>query len=141
MRGDRYPQRFEFGWPPLWVELLGWLLVLLLLAALVGLIVWAIVRSTGRRGAPSAFGPSGPSGPSGAWSPEWSRQGPDQALQAARLRYAQGEISRDEYARLVADLGGQVPGPAGPRPGQAPPAPPPGQPPAAPPASGPTQQL
>jgi hypothetical protein len=139
MRGDRYPQRFEFGWPPLWVELLGWLLVLGLLAALVGLIVWAIVRSTGRRGAPSAFGASGPSG---AWSPEWSRQGPDPALQAARLRYAQGEISRDEYARLAADLGGQVPGPAGPRPGQAPPAPPPGQPPAAPPpASGPTQQL
>jgi hypothetical protein len=141
MRGDRYPQRFDFGWPPLWLELLGWLLVVLLIAALVGLIVWAITRSTGRRGAPSAFGPSRPSG---AWSPEWSRQGPDQALQAARLRYAQGEISRDDYARLVADLGGQVPAAAGPpRSSQAPPGPPPGQPPAAPPPATepPTQQV
>ena len=134
---DRYPQRFEFGWPPLWMELLGWLLLLLLLAALICLAVWAITRATGRRGAPSAFGPTA------ARAPEWSRQGPDQALQAVRLRYAQGEISRDEYVRLVADLGGQLPAPSGPPPGQAPPGPPPGQAPAAPPpASGPsTQQL
>jgi hypothetical protein len=120
------------------MELLGWLLLLLLLAALIGLAVWAIMRATGRRGAPGAFGSGA------AWSPEWSRQGPDQALQAARLRYAQGEISRDEYARLVADLGGQVPAAAGPpRPSQAPPSPPPGQPPAAPPPASepPTQQV
>jgi uncharacterized membrane protein len=135
---DRYPQRFEFGWPPLWMELLGWLLLLLLLAALIGLAVWAITRATGRRGAPSAFGPTA------ARAPEWSPQGPDQALQAVRLRYAQGEISRDEYVRLVADLGGQLPAPSGPAPGQAPPGPPPGQAPAAPPpaSGGPsTQQL
>jgi uncharacterized membrane protein len=121
---DRYPQRFEFGWPPLWMELLGWVLLLLLLAALIGLAVWAITRATGRRGTPSAYG-------AGAWPPEWSRQGPDQALQAARLRYAQGEISREEYARLVADLGGQPLGPPSPPAGQAPPAAPPpaGEPP------------
>jgi uncharacterized membrane protein len=118
MMRDRYPQRFDFGWPPLWLELLGWLLLLLMLAALIGLAVWAITRATGRRGTPGAFGPSA------AWPAEWSRQGPDQALQAARLRYAQGEITREEYMRLVADLGGQVPAPSGPPPGQPPPAPP-----------------
>ena len=119
----RYPDGFEHGWPPLWVELLGWLLLLLVLAALIGLAVWAIMRVSDRRGATTAY-----RGATAAWSPEWSRQGPDQAMQAVRLRYAQGEITREEYARLVADLGGQVPAPP---PGQAqapPPAPPPSPP-------------
>jgi hypothetical protein len=138
---DRYPQRFEFGWPPLWLELLGWLLLLLVLAAVVGATVWAIMRlSGGRRGPGTAFGPTA------GWSPEWSRQGPDQAVQAVRLRYAQGELTREEYARLMADLGGQVPAPPGPPAGPPPgPAagPPPGQAPGPPPpASGPpTREL
>jgi hypothetical protein len=35
----------------------------------------------------------------------WGR--PD-ALEVARLRYAQGAIGRDEYVQLVQDLGGEV---------------------------------
>jgi uncharacterized membrane protein len=131
---DRYPDGFEGGWHPFWVELFGWLLLLLVLAAVIGVAVWAAMRLGGRRGTmTTSYG-----GATGAWSPEWSRPpGPDQALQAVRLRYAQGEITREEYARLVADLGGQVPGPP---PAQGPPpAPPPGQ--APPPAAPPTQQL
>jgi uncharacterized membrane protein len=130
---DRYPERFDFGWPPLWLELLGWLLLLVMVAALIGLAVWAITRATGRRGPSTAFGPNP------AWSPEGSRQGSDQALQAVRLRYAQGEITREEYVRLVADLGGQVPAPSGPPPGPPPASPSPAN---APPTSAPpTQQL
>jgi uncharacterized membrane protein len=37
-------------------------------------------------------------------------RGPDPAA-IARMRYAQGEISRDEYVQLAQDLGGE-PGPA-----------------------------
>jgi hypothetical protein len=33
----------------------------------------------------------------------------DAALQAVRLRYARGEISREEFAQLIQDLGGAVP--------------------------------
>jgi uncharacterized membrane protein len=100
------------------MELLGWLLFVLLLAAAVALVVWAILRLTGRRGVSAVAGP-----PRG-WSPEWSRPAPDPALQAVRLRYAQGEISPEEYARLVHDLGGEVPGPPAPPRGPAPAAPP-----------------
>jgi hypothetical protein len=126
MRG-RYPDGYWIGGPPFWMELLGWLLFVLLLAAVVGLVVWAALRLGGRRGQAAFRGPGGP------WPPEWSRPGPDAALQAVRLRYAQGEITREDYLRLVADLGGQVPGPPG-----APAAPPPGAPPSRPP--GPAQE-
>jgi hypothetical protein len=86
----------------------------------IGLVVWAALRLSGRRG-PAAF-----RGPGGPWAAEWSRPGPDAALQAARLRYAQGEISREEYLRLAADLGGHLPGPPG---AATPPGPPPPPPP------------
>lgn len=118
MRG-RYPDGYWIGGPPLWMELLGWLLFVLLVAVAVGLVVVAVLRLTGRRGAAVA-------GPRPPWAQaHWSSPGPDPALQAVRLRYAQGELGREEYLRLVADLGGQMPAPA-------PPSPPPGPPPAPP---------
>jgi uncharacterized membrane protein len=117
MRGRYGPDGYWIGGPPFWLELLGWLLFLLLLAALVAVVVLAVTRLTGRRG--------GLAGPPRGWSPEWSRpSGPDPALQAVRLRYAQGEISAEEYARLVHDLGGEVPGPPAPPRRPAPAAPP-----------------
>lgn len=73
-----------------WMGLLG-LLVFLLLAALV---VWAIVVLVrhGRRGktAPIDSAPAAYKG--------------DDALEVARLRYARGEITRDEFTALRDDL-------------------------------------
>ena len=35
--------------------------------------------------------------------------GRDPALEHARVRYARGELSRDDYLRVVNDLGGPAP--------------------------------
>ena len=35
----------------------------------------------------------------------------DPALTEARMRYARGELSRDDYLRIAADLGGALPPP------------------------------
>jgi len=116
MRGRYPPDGYWVGGPPFWMELLGWLLFLLLLAAAVAVVVLVVTRLTGRRGLAA--------GPPRSWSPQWSPPAPDPALQAVRLRYAQGEISPEEYARLVRDLGGEVPVPPAPPRGPAPAAPP-----------------
>ena len=72
----------------------GWHVVvfLLIVAALVGLLVWLIL-SARRSPAGSVVAPSGPSTP-------------DRALDEARLRYARGETTREQYAQVVTDLGG-----------------------------------
>lgn len=72
---------------------------LVVLAGLVALVVWLVLRVT-RNEAPSA--PMSALTMSGAGRP-------DAALEALRLRYARGEIDRDTYARIAADLGGAVP--------------------------------
>jgi putative membrane protein len=79
---------------------LGWLVFLVGLVVLVGLAVWAVRRITSM---PLTAGPW-----SGAATPR-----SDAALEAARMRYARGEISRDDYLRIAADLGAPVvdPGP------------------------------
>lgn len=69
----------------------GWLFPFVVLAALVGFAAWALVRTTGR-GQPVA-------------GPSPSPSGVDPALAALRLRYARGEISREEYLAAAADLG------------------------------------
>lgn len=77
---------------------------LVVLAGLVALVVWIVLRMTRHeaQAAPmSALTMSGPT-MSGAGRP-------DAALEALRLRYARGEIDRDTYARIAADLGGAVP--------------------------------
>jgi hypothetical protein len=112
-----------FGHPG-WLELLSWLVPLLLVGALVALAVLAVLRLTGRREPPAWGGREPP-----AWGapPGWQAQlRQDAALEAARLRYARGELDRDQYLRLVADLGGQPPpGPGEPQyaPGEPPPGP------------------
>ena len=73
------------------------LLPLLLLAALVGVVVWLIVRTSRQ---PAAV-------VSGAATPA-SRQ--DAALDHTRMRYARGEIDRDQYLQITRDLSGAEPG-------------------------------
>jgi hypothetical protein len=109
-----YGPRGDGAWWP-FVPLLGWLLTL----AVIGLIVWLVVR---RRPAPFEGRP-------GWWGqqPPWAAGPPrrDDALEIARARYARGEMSREEYLRVTSDLGGPPPGPEPPGPG----APGPGAPP------------
>ncbi len=94
--------------PPVW----GWLIPLLFLLVIAGLVIWGVLRLTSRQvAAPAAY-----PGPWGA-AP---RPG-DPALDAVRTRYARGEITREEFLRLVTDLGGAPPAPpppAAPDPGE-----------------------
>lgn len=77
----------------------GGLLFLLLLGALIGLIVWGFTRLASQH---HPFVPTGPASgmpPAGWWPPA------DDALNTARLRYARGELTRDQYFQVVGDLG------------------------------------
>jgi uncharacterized membrane protein len=89
---------------PWWGPLYG-IVPLALLLLLLGLVVWAIVRVSRQ---PQVATP---------WTqPPQSAARPDPALEHARMRYARGEIDRDEYVRLVGDLGGSpIPPPAPPQ--------------------------
>jgi putative membrane protein len=64
--------------------LIGWLVSLLVLAGLTALVVWAVRELIGRRDSED---------------PE-----EDDALAAARRRYARGEIDREEFRTLRSDL-------------------------------------
>lgn len=78
---------------------LEWLIFFLLLALVVALVVWLILRFTSFRvGAPPLAQAAGPR--------------LDEALDVVRMRYARGEIDRREFLRLSKDLGE----PAGPEP-------------------------
>jgi putative membrane protein len=94
--GDRFIGHHGWWWG------LGAVVPFLLLLALIGLVVWAVLRSTSRgsglfpaRGAAAAV------------------TRPDGALEEVRLRYARGEMSREEFLQRSQDLGG-----VGPTPGQ-----------------------
>jgi hypothetical protein len=103
-RGFDGPREHGAWWPIL--PLVGWLLTL----AVIGLIVWLVLR---RRPAPFAEGRPG-------WGqqPPWAATPPrpDSALEIARARYARGEMSREEFLRVSSDLGGPPPGPEAPPP-------------------------
>ena len=91
----------QHGGPPgyhPWWGVFGGLLFLLLMAALIGLVVWAVVRLTRDGAARSIASGAGPV-PS---------RGPDLALEHARYRYARGEIDRDEFVRISQDLGAPI---------------------------------
>lgn len=75
-----------------------WLLCLVLLALLFAVAVYGLLRLSGR----------GPTGTTPAGRPPTG----DAALESVRLRYARGEIDRDEFTRVSTDLGGP-PLPAG----------------------------
>ena len=72
-----------------------WLIALAVLATLCVFAVRALLRASGR--APGSLTPAG-------W--QSSR---DAALDLVRLRYARGEIDRDEFARISTDLGAAPP--------------------------------
>ena len=85
----------------------------LLWLALIGVLIWAVLRMTKGRAPAGAVAFAGqvpsPAGP------------PDAALERARMRYAQGEIGRDEFLQVSRDLGGGEPTPpAAPPPAPAP---------------------
>ncbi len=72
----------------------GWHIVpLILFAILIGVIVWAVLRltstSSGSRSKAVATGDR-----------------PDGALEEVRVRYARGEMSREEFTQRFRDLGG-----------------------------------
>jgi hypothetical protein len=107
-----YGPRGDGAWWPI-VPLVGWLLTL----AVIGLIVWLVVR---RRPAPFAEGRPAGWGQQPPWAAAPPR--PDSALEIARARYARGEMSREEFLRVSSDLGGP-PGPEAPPPDRTEPAP------------------
>jgi uncharacterized membrane protein len=82
---------------------LEWVIFALLLL-LIMLVIALLVVSVMRRGGPRHRGFKPHGGPPGGGPP---RGRPD-ALEVARLRYAQGAIGRDEYMQLVHDLGGEA---------------------------------
>ena len=88
------PGRFvlHHGW---WWEFWTHFITLLFFVALIALVVWAVVRVSGRTVVPAVV-PAG-------FAPA-SRMDP--ALEEVRLRYARGEMSREEFVQRSQDLGG-----------------------------------
>lgn len=76
--------------------LVGFVVPLLLLVGLIVAGVWAVQRLTTRGGA--SAGPATPVAASPARA--------DPALDELRLRYARGEIGREEFLQRTGDLGG-----------------------------------
>jgi putative membrane protein len=90
------------------VRVLWWesLLHVLVFAAVAGLVIFLIVRLTHdhrHHGHPVAWSHTTP-----AMSPP-APPPVDPALNEARLRYARGELTRDDFLRVVTDLTGQPP--------------------------------
>src|SRR5262245_58078331 len=102
---------FPHAGPPMdhhpWWGLLGFILPMLMFAALIALVVWAVLRLTNQSG-------PRPVGQSTAVPPQ-ARAG-DAALEHARYRYARGEIDRDQFLLISTDLGAPIPAPPPPAP-------------------------
>lgn len=98
----RLPPGFERGHDGLWAPyLVNGLFKLLVLAALIALAVWAVRQfSRGGQGRAPAAAVAAP---------------PSAALEEVRMRYARGDITRDDFVRMSRDLGGPAlpPEPAG----------------------------
>jgi len=141
-------QGYGYGYGPMGgggFGILAAIFWLLVIAGVVVLIVWGIRQLSGSGHGHRAAGPGSAAGQPG---------GRDEACEIARVRYAKGEITREQYAEICHGLGvpgpppmqppmqqmpqpGQQPwvppaaaqpGPPQPPAGQAPPPPPPGQP-------------
>jgi hypothetical protein len=82
-----------------WWDGFGWLMPLLMLLVVAGVTVWVVARLTSER-RPAA-------GPAPALVPPAPV---DAALDRARMRYASGEMPREEFVRLSRDLGAPVDG-------------------------------
>jgi putative membrane protein len=104
------------GFPPAEHIHRGWwgvghpFVALLMFLIVIGLIVWAVLYVTSHRASPAAA-PAGP-------PPR------DPALEELRIRYARGEMAREEFVERSHDLGGGPPAgfepPAAPPPADAP---------------------
>lgn len=94
-----------FGYRPWWSPL-GGLIPLLLFGVLIGVLVWAVIRLTKERA------PAREMTFAGQVSPQVRRL--DAALERARMRYAQGEMGREEFLQVARDLGGEQPVPPAP---------------------------
>jgi len=77
-----------FGWPGM---IVGWVLMAAVVVGLVLLIIWAVRRS--------GSNPPQSSTPLQSSTP----QGPS-AKEIAQMRYAKGEINREEYQQIISDL-------------------------------------
>jgi len=73
---------YGHGWPGL---IIGWVFAVVVLVGVVLLIVWALRRSGGSP--PQSSSAQGPS-----------------AKEVAQMRYAKGEINREEYQQIINDL-------------------------------------
>ena len=65
----------------------------MLFVALVGLAIYTLVRLSRAAATPAAA----------------AAAGPDAAVESVRMRYARGEIDRDEFVRVSTDLGAPPP--------------------------------
>jgi uncharacterized membrane protein len=83
-----------------------WLVPLLFLIALTAMFAWMVLQARRR---PAAAVPGG-------------TPAVDPALEELRLRYARGEVSREDFVAAEADLRGPAPAPSPPEPPAAPPA-------------------
>jgi putative membrane protein len=92
--GDRFVGRD--GW---WWGFFGNIVPMLFFLVLVGLAVWAIMRLTARGSVPGS--------PPTAGAPIARL---DAALEEVRIRYARGEIDREEFVQRSRDLGVIDPG-------------------------------
>ena len=86
----------DWGW-----GFFGGIIPMVLLLLLIGVAVWAIVRATTR--GPTVVQTSTPA------APVILRDG---ALEEVRLRYARGELTREEFVQRSRDLGASLPEPA-----------------------------
>lgn len=107
--GPGFGRRFGPELRPPWIPgsrghgawgLVGDVLPMVLLIVLIGVAVWAVLRVTRHDRVPVA-----------------AVAGVDGALGEVRLRYARGEMNREEFLEKSHDLGGSVPLPEQPPPG------------------------
>ncbi|MEW6060082.1 MAG: hypothetical protein AB1551_08105 [Actinomycetota bacterium] len=86
-------------WHATWWGWCGWIVPLLLLLLLAAIIVWAVVRTTRQQTTAPLLAPPGP--------PASPASRSDAAIEQARMRYARGDIDRDQFLRVVRDLSGE----------------------------------
>jgi len=101
-----YHRAFVIDHPGFWGRV-GWLLPFVLFALVLALAAFAVVRYVEHA--------------TRTTTPPPASAGPDAALHQVRYRYATGQLSREEYFRLLVDLGAAPP-PGAPEPSGAPPA-------------------
>jgi uncharacterized membrane protein len=99
-------QDVHHGW---WPGIFGELIPLLFLVAVLAFGIWAVRRITdGNRLLLT--------GPAQRATVGMAASGTDGAVQELRLRYARGELGRDEFVQRFRDLGGEGPEPPPPVP-------------------------